>query len=376
MIRGLLLAAGVAALVYTGVIYNSAAIIILAFCSGGLLLLSYLYAFYMLFRLKCRIQIPISMTEQGSRAWVEAVTDNPSRLQAPKLRYAIRFGSVLSGRSRRMTIWTEAGGKETSKMAAEVICRQGGCYRFRLRKVRVYGWFGIVYVTKYVRSEARLDVMPEIVPLNVMVGEASRHFMGEAEIHDDKTGGDDVTEVFQIRPFRDGDRLQSIHWKLSAKEDELMVKENSLPLGCPVVVLLDMGPGGGKAGRIPGRRAWRHGLQGGERRMSRFFTRALSLSFALTEQKCNHYIAWFGPREQDVVRVRVDREEKVYYALLLLYGSLGAAVAKERREVRDLYQEKYRGETWITEIVLSASGGISVNGEIVDGELSDTELRV
>lgn len=358
MIRGILLAAGVLALVYTGVIYNSAAIIVLAFSLGVLLLLSYLYAFYLLLRVQCRIQIPISMAEQGTQTWIEALTTNHSRWQAPKLLYIVRFGNVLSGSRRKMTIWTEAGGKESSKMAAEITCRQGGCYSFRLRKVRIYGWFGIVYVTKYVRSEAQLHVMPGIVPLNLIVGEASRHFMGEAEIHDDKTGGDDVTEVFQIRPFRDGDKLQSIHWKRSAREGELMVKENSLPLGCPVVILLDM------RGRSR------------EQRMSQFFERVLSLSFALMEQKCSHYIAWFSRREQDVVRVRVDKEEKVYYGLLLLYGSLQDNKAQRLRDVRALYQDKYRGETWITEIGLSASGSMEINGEAVTGELSKTELRV
>lgn len=370
------MAAGVVALVYTGVIYNSAAIIVLAFSLGALLLLSYLYAFCMLLAVHCRIQIPISMAEQGGSAWIEAVTVNRSPCQLPKLQYILRYGNVLSRRRKRMTVWTEAGAKETGKMSAEITCRHGGCYSFRLRKVRIYGWFGIIYVTKYIQSEAQLNVMPQIVPLNVRVGEASRHFMGEAEVHDDRSGGDDVTEVFQIRPFREGDRLQSIHWKLSAKEDELMVKENSLPLGCPVVILLELQSN--------------PGILSAERRLAQFFETVLSLSFALMEQKCSHYIAWFSHREQDVVRVRVDKEEKVYYALLMLYGSLQNTAAKRGRNrwvrehmgaagrhgIRELYQEKYRGETWITEIRVAVSGEVTLNGEAVAEELAKTELRV
>lgn len=373
MIRALLFFAGAAALVYTGVIYNSEAIIILAFGAGGLALISYLYAAYMMLQVKCQVQIPISMAEQGEPAWVEAVTRNNSRLPAVRIRYIIKYGNVLSGRRRKMKILTGAGARETSRLSAELNCKQGGCYVFQLRRIRIYGWFGIGYVSRRVRSEAVLHVMPKIVPVNLVVGEASRHFMGEADIHDDKIGGDDATEIFQIRPFRDGDKLCSIHWKLSAKEEELMVRENSLPLGGPVILLLDM--------RREARKRIRKGADRGlrlstERRMAQFYETVLSLSFALMEQRCIHYIAWYSQREQDVVRVRVDKEEKVYLALLLLYGSLRDTGERQEQDIRQLYQDKYKGETWITEILLSMYGSVQLNGETVTEELSKTELRV
>ena len=40
--------------------------------------------------------------------------------------------------------------------------------------------------------------------------------------------GYDPSELFDVREFQNGDRLQSVHWKLSARTDELMVKELSL----------------------------------------------------------------------------------------------------------------------------------------------------
>lgn len=371
MIRVLLLITGAAALVYTGVIYNSEAIIILAFCACGLAVISYLYAVYMIFQVKCQVQIPISIAEQGEPAWVEAVTRNNSRLPAVRIRYIIKYGNVLSDLRRSMKVLTGAGARETSRLSTELNCEQGGCYVFRLKRIRIYGWFGIGYVSKRVRSEAVLHVMPEIVPLNLVVGEASRHFMGEADIHDDKIGGDDATEIFQIRPFRDGDKLCSIHWKLSAKEEELMVRENSLPLGGPVILLLDM--------RRESRRSMRKGRwmrPSTERRMAQFYGTVLSLSFALMEQRCIHYIAWYSQREQDIVRVRVDKEEKVYLALLLLYGSLRDTGGGQEQDIRQLYKDKYKGETWITEILLSMYGSVQLNGETVTEELSETELRV
>ena len=116
-------------------------------------------------------------------------------------------------------------------MSVEVAAKSSGNYTFRLVRVRFYGLLGIGYLIRYVRYEERLSIMPKITPVMIEVGLASRYFQGEAEVYDDKTGGDDVSEVFQIRSFQPGDKIQNIHWKLSAKEDELMVRENSLPKG-------------------------------------------------------------------------------------------------------------------------------------------------
>ncbi|NDO43034.1 DUF58 domain-containing protein [Thomasclavelia cocleata] len=40
--------------------------------------------------------------------------------------------------------------------------------------------------------------------------------------------GDDPTEIYDIHKYREGDLLKNIHWKLSAKYDDVLVKDNAL----------------------------------------------------------------------------------------------------------------------------------------------------
>ncbi|MBQ7896184.1 MAG: DUF58 domain-containing protein, partial [Oscillospiraceae bacterium] len=42
--------------------------------------------------------------------------------------------------------------------------------------------------------------------------------------------GWDVSEIFQIRDYVEGDSLRQIHWKLSGKMDRLVVRDPSLPV--------------------------------------------------------------------------------------------------------------------------------------------------
>ena len=52
--------------------------------------------------------------------------------------------------------------------------------------------------------------------------------------------GEDVSEIVDVREFRPGDRMSRIHWKLSTKCDELMVKEYGPELGSKIVVGIDL----------------------------------------------------------------------------------------------------------------------------------------
>ncbi len=52
--------------------------------------------------------------------------------------------------------------------------------------------------------------------------------------------GEDVSEIFDIRGYVHGDSLNRVHWKLSAKEDTLMVKELSQPVSHNHCIVIDV----------------------------------------------------------------------------------------------------------------------------------------
>lgn len=54
--------------------------------------------------------------------------------------------------------------------------------------------------------------------------------------------GDDPSELFGIRDYREGDAPKSIHWKLSEKLGRTVVREKSLPVSNAIILLLDNCP--------------------------------------------------------------------------------------------------------------------------------------
>ena len=66
----------------------------------------------------------------------------------------------------------------------------------------------------------------------------------ESDIYDCETyspyrKGQDYSEIFQIREYVPGDNVRHIHWKLSGRSDDLMVKEASFPLDKSMLVIMD-----------------------------------------------------------------------------------------------------------------------------------------
>ena len=88
---------------------------------------------------------------------------------------------------------------------------------------------GAVYSTSYV-------VYPRLVDFDIDAAHAAHHsFTGMA--YDHYKAGQDQSEVFEMRDFRDGDSLKSVHWKVSARLDDLVVREASHPMDYDIVLL-------------------------------------------------------------------------------------------------------------------------------------------
>lgn len=63
---------------------------------------------------------------------------------------------------------------------------------------------------------------------------------GAAERDESRQKGNDFAQVSDIREYMAGDRFRDIHWKLSARQDTLMVKERVSMAGSEMVLLLKL----------------------------------------------------------------------------------------------------------------------------------------
>ena len=121
-------------------------------------------------------------------------------------------------------------------------------------------------------------VLPTVEKLDIPEHLLNSYNM-ESYVYSQHKKGSDPGEVFGIREYAEGDSPKSIHWKLSAKVGEMMVKVPSFPIENNIVVILDNSSPAGMA------------LDPDEK--SRLMDMFFSISFTLLEGNTGHTVAWY-----------------------------------------------------------------------------------
>ena len=113
-----------------------------------------------------------------------------------------------------------------------------GLYQARMAVIKAYDLLHFVSFSKEVSLRAQTMVFPtETVEVSY---HPSFYTEGFDEYESSVQTGNVSSNVTDIREYHPGDRLQKIHWKLSAKIDKLMVKENEAAASHQFYVLLEL----------------------------------------------------------------------------------------------------------------------------------------
>ena len=334
-------------LFYAAVVHGSGALALLGCVVPGLMVFAFIATLLCRFGLKVNLQVPITLTQQGEA--LKVILDRTRRGKA-------YFGKVVVVMRMENTSLKEKKVfhhkiKEGAEGTFLVTPSKAVTYELSVKKIRVYDLTGLFYLTKRCKESASFLVLPEYFPVEVRLTEGVRNFVGEALVYDSLRSGDDASEVFKLREFQDGDKLKNIHWKLSAKMEELMVRENGFPKACSTVLILE------GVGAVPGKNKRR------QKASEAFLQVAASLSFSMMDKECPHYVAWLSKRYQEVKRIRVDDEESFFEFLMYMLQDFDV----ESSNCLEQYKDKYSAEMLLHYLVLGQNLVLTENETSLSG---------
>lgn len=119
-----------------------------------------------------------------------------------------------------------------------VTFQKSGCYRIKLTHIEIFDYLHFFCFSKNLSVIKEIVIHPnrseEISFDSAAFGE------GFDEFEENDAKGIVSSNVTDIREYIPGDRLQRIHWKLSAKIDKLMVKENEQTSSNQFTILVEL----------------------------------------------------------------------------------------------------------------------------------------
>lgn len=213
-------------------------------------------------------------------AW-QVTVFTTSSLPVPQLTMAVSFQNSLTGQKTRQRIRLSGlggGMTRTFPMAVE----HCGLLTCQLSRARALDCLGLFAFPVSVPTPAQALVLPVSLPRENLP-ELPQAPTGDAL----SKGGNPSPEDYELREYRPGDPLRAIHWKLSSKHDQLVVRE-LVHSGLPqAVVTFD--------------------LFGAGAQLDRVLDRLWTLSQALLDRGVSHTLVWLDQTRRQQERTVASR---------------------------------------------------------------------
>lgn len=139
--------------------------------------------------------------------------------------------------------YTACPGRDDSYLDVKISCPNCETISYEIKKAYVYDALHLFVFPKRFACKDEIIIVPKLPPVEIMNKLVRELTDGDDDLYATNKPGDDPTEIFGIREYAPGDHIRNIHWKLSSKYGDLMVKEFSLPLrdkDCVVIAPFDV----------------------------------------------------------------------------------------------------------------------------------------
>lgn len=275
---------------YMGIVLLT--IIAMPFLMFGLL--SYLYG-----RVKAEMISVVHIANKRDAIPITVQLTNPSIFPVTNLKIYISYKNGYSDQKFKKSFLVSLDYRTKTSVICNLYSEYAGNLEITLEGIRIYDYMKLFSLKKKFKNQLKVAILPYYYELEENYISNNTRLI-ESDNYSPLKSGDDPSEVFAIREYREGDRLQRIHWKLSMKQDQLMIKEFSDPLNCSVLIFVNLS--------VPKAENKLHFVDA-------IMECALSLSYTFITKGQMHYFSWFDEKHGVCKRLRVVQEQDLFEAV-------------------------------------------------------------
>lgn len=117
-----------------------------------------------------------------------------------------------------------------------------GILNIKIKSIKIYDFIKLFSCKIKPNNITKITILPEIHTLK-SINNNNTIKSNDGEIYSKYKNGDDPSEIFALKNYLPGDKPNRIHWNLSLKQDELIVRHYSQPVNSSVLIVLDFSGG-------------------------------------------------------------------------------------------------------------------------------------
>lgn len=219
---------------------------------------------------------------------------NGSFLPLSRVRVSVHVENDLSNTAKDFFLMAPVGAHEEESVTWSMASQYCGQMAVSVTKLTVFDHFGLFLFSKNIDLHGAVYIVPDCQPISPRV-EAATQVQIDSDLYSSTKPGDDSSETFGIREYAPGDSARSIHWKMSAKLDRMMIRQFGLPLNCSLFLLLEL------ASENRGQRC-------SPEIIDNIIECVHSLSCYLTKNQIHHTICWYNEKKQRFTQIKITCE--------------------------------------------------------------------
>lgn len=292
---GLMLAGAALIYIFTNTYYTLTLLVL------ALLLPLLSLALMLLSRGGLSISLDAPDTAAKDRAVLTYTFENTGALPMARIVFLVQMENLMTGGQRARWVHATVGGKTSVTAKLALRGARAGSVVLSTRKIRIYDAFGLFALKQPDLPARTLIIYPDMGEMAVYM-EKPVETTGDGSRYSPERPGQDVSEIFALRNYVQGDAIRRIHWKLSSKLDKTLVRDFSLPLNYSLFLLAEL-----------------HfdSEETADAVLELFF----SLSRTLLESGINHNLAWYDEGEEEFCVKELDTLEDLDVAAARLLSS-------------------------------------------------------
>lgn len=209
------------------------------------------------------------------------------------------FENILYGDVQKKIVILQPSEKKTMQFSYPLSMNDCGNIKISVESVCCMDLLGLFQKNFNFHEIREILVYPVQLQLNTLL-QRKPETITDGELYDYSKHGQDVNEVSGLRDYIEGDSPKSIHWKLSVKIDNLVVREFGYPSNYNTLILYQMSK------------------ESGERKLSNALNNAIlslctSLSYSILEKNLEHQVGclFHGDFKSNPVRTMSSYDQMV-----------------------------------------------------------------
>nr|MBP3599072.1 DUF58 domain-containing protein [Eubacterium sp.] len=284
---------------------------------------------------------------RGEEAKITVLVSNPSKLSCgsvAEICLKIRSGMGQDIEEIRKRVVLEANDTE---VIFEYQPRYSGMNEMYVAEVIVYSGFSLLRHRTSSEEILSFLIMPEYKEYPICPDLSSEEREGESDRFSRMKAGNDPSELFDIRLYKPGDKLNRINWKFSAKHNTLMVQDFGFSIACDTAIFFDISK------------------NDDPNRIETLIEMLYYLSVQMVLQGKMFYVIWKDAEQGCAERMLIREEEDIFTLFTKVFQSNHIAIDTT---LEDMYEAQYEGE-FLAETIFLYTGRQDLQDEIVRGKL-------